>query len=80
VPHGGDEFVLLGAPIDGSRGVRYLVDWLPSMPPMTVPVMGRAGCNRSYKEHRLDLDLALCRADAALYRDNTSLQDVGRGP
>jgi diguanylate cyclase (GGDEF)-like protein/PAS domain S-box-containing protein len=72
---GGDEFVVLCAPVDGLRGLQDLVERLASMPPITVLVHGEpvevvvAGSIGSVMvETDEDLDLALRRADAAMYR------------
>jgi diguanylate cyclase (GGDEF)-like protein/PAS domain S-box-containing protein len=84
---GGDEFVVLCAPIDGPRGLRDLVDRLAAMLPLTVLVRGEpvtvaASIGSIIVERGEDLDLAVRRADAAMYRAkrsaNTSPARVGR--
>jgi diguanylate cyclase (GGDEF)-like protein/PAS domain S-box-containing protein len=85
---GGDEFVVLCAPVDGPRALQDLVDRLHSVPPMTVLVNGVpvAAVGRSIGsimvEPGEDLDLALRRADVAMYQAkrgaDTSFQDVVR--
>ncbi len=86
---GGDEFVVLCASIDGAGWLRDLVDRLVSMPPMTVAVNGvpiavaaPGSVGSILVEPGEDLDLALRRADAAMYqtkrRQSPSLQAAGR--
>ena len=70
---GGDEFVVLCAPIDGPQGLEDLVARLTAMPPVTVLVGGRvvevaSSVGAVMVEQDDDLDLALRRADAAMYR------------
>ncbi len=70
---GGDEFVVLCSPIDGPRGLRDLVDRLAAMPPLTVlvkgvPVTVAESIGSIMVEPGEDIDLALRRADAAMYR------------
>jgi diguanylate cyclase (GGDEF)-like protein/PAS domain S-box-containing protein len=70
---GGDEFVVLAAPVDGPRGLRELVHRLASLPPLTVPVEGEpvvvtSSIGSVMVEPDDGLDDALRRADAAMYR------------
>jgi len=72
---GGDEFAVLCAPIDGPGGLQDLVNRLASLPPMTVLVGGKpvvvaisGSIGSVMVEPDDDLDLALRRADAAMYR------------
>jgi diguanylate cyclase (GGDEF)-like protein/PAS domain S-box-containing protein len=86
---GGDEFVVLCAPIDGIRGLRDLVDRLAILPPLTVLVQGvpvsvAESVGAIMVRPDEDLDRALRRADAAMYRAKRgariSPQLLGRGP
>ncbi|MDT5233747.1 MAG: hypothetical protein QOI39_4247, partial [Mycobacterium sp.] len=70
---GGDEFAVLCAPIDGPRGLQDLVDRLASMPPVTVlvrgvPVAVTESIGSVMVDPHEDIDQALRRADAAMYR------------
>jgi diguanylate cyclase (GGDEF)-like protein/PAS domain S-box-containing protein len=84
---GGDEFVVLCAPIDGVGGLRDLVDRLGAMPPLTVLVRGEPvtvaeSIGSIIVEPGEDIDAALSRADTAMYRakrsDANSPGRVGR--
>ncbi|MCU1483875.1 MAG: diguanylate cyclase/phosphodiesterase & domain with sensor(s) [Actinomycetia bacterium] len=70
---GGDEFVVLCTPIDGQCGLDELVERIRSMPPLSVlvddgpvSVVGSIGSILVAPDE--DLDRALRRADAAMYR------------
>lgn len=70
---GGDEFVVLCAPIDGPEALWELAERLEAMPPVTVPATGSiVGASTSVGAVLVapdeDLDSALRRADAAMYR------------
>jgi diguanylate cyclase (GGDEF)-like protein len=70
---GGDEFVVLCAPIDGPDGLDELVERIRSMPALTVlvhdgPVSVLASIGAVLVEPDEDLDRALHRADDAMYR------------
>ena len=76
---GGDEFVALCSPVDGWAGLKDLAGRLASMPPVTVFVKGVAvevavsgSIGSVMVEADEDLDLALRRADAAMYRPSAA--------
>jgi diguanylate cyclase (GGDEF)-like protein/PAS domain S-box-containing protein len=78
---GGDEFAVLCAPVDGARGLEELVDRLAAAPPVSVEVDGqtvavRCSLGAVVVSRDDDLDRALDRADAAMYRVKRS----PRGP
>ena len=86
---GGDEFVVVCAPIDGPQGLQNLVNRLSSMPPMTVLVRSMpievavaASIGSIIVEPDEDFDHALRRADAAMYLakrgEKNSIQHVIR--
>ena len=69
---GGDEFVVLCAPVDGRTGLQELVDRLRAWPPVVaasgVAVAVHASVGAVLVEPDEDLDHALRRADQAMYR------------
>ena len=70
---GGDEFVVLCAPIDGPEALWELAERLEAMPPVTVstagpPIGATASVGAVLVGPQEDLDSALRRADAAMYR------------
>jgi diguanylate cyclase (GGDEF)-like protein/PAS domain S-box-containing protein len=70
---GGDEFVVLCAPIDGSRGLQEIVERLMAMDPPTVivgrhEVRARPSIGAVLIATDDDLDDGLRRADAAMYQ------------
>jgi diguanylate cyclase (GGDEF)-like protein/PAS domain S-box-containing protein len=84
---GGDEFVVLCAPIDGPHGLRDLVRRLAATPPLTVlvqgvPVMLSESIGSIMVEPGEGLDAVLRRADAAMYRakrsESSSPERIGR--
>jgi diguanylate cyclase (GGDEF)-like protein len=69
---GGDEFVVLCAPIDGQRGLDELVTRIRSMPPVTIlvhdgPLSVSSSIGAVLVAPDEDLDQALHRADVAMY-------------
>jgi diguanylate cyclase (GGDEF)-like protein len=81
---GGDEFVVLCVPIDGEPGLQELVDRIRAMPPLTVmvadvpvSVVGSIGSILVWPEE--DLEAALRRADAAMYRAKRASTSPARG-
>ena len=77
---GGDEFVVLCAPVQGARALRALEARLTSMPPVMVLVDGRpvtvsASVGSVMVGPDEDLDDALRRADAAMYRSKRASRE-----
>lgn len=77
---GGDEFVVLCTPVQGARALRALEARLTSMPPvMTLvdskPVTVRASVGSVMVGPDEDLDDALRRADAAMYRSKRTSRE-----
>jgi diguanylate cyclase (GGDEF)-like protein/PAS domain S-box-containing protein len=77
---GGDEFVVLCAPVQGAQTLQQLEARLTSMPPVTVlaggrPVMVRASIGSVMVGPDEDLDDALRRADAAMYRSKRASRE-----
>jgi diguanylate cyclase (GGDEF)-like protein/PAS domain S-box-containing protein len=76
---GGDEFVILCAPIDGDADLAELVARLRSMPPVTVHAAGatvevHTSIGAVTVADDEDLDEALRRADTAMYRAKRGLR------